>query len=602
MKKSELDTIIKKIQNRCYLENPTKITYYRNENGEVIFKAFFDSLVIPESLRLGVQDIQNTFTVANTYEYEDDFQILSLNQDKGYVEFIPDNQHFHIVNSYKDANKPEDKKEESLVHIASNKLNEAFARAKGYILQESDAEKIANREAGGSLKNSDEAKETAESGEEKLHPKNAYVIGVTAPCTKKGEMVISKALEKVKQDSEAMVFLTIPKDEKIKETPSVYLSVQNVFSEQVRALLGKSSVAYFAYEGNTYCLGALSKADIKSITYLTTTAKQGIADNNTVKLTSPGPEVEVIEKDLIEDDSAEGLAPVIEKLSKKTEDFAKLVKDDKLRGIFADTCSKGVLKKYESVKNEATTKASRSILADLYGRGGLEEAKEAKKQRDKIIQATLQNLENPAAMEQAKTFQDKCQVALTVFYAQAENSIASIVTDRKQAKDNNENGGSGMFAGMKNTKAYNASSETGDAKPQKSKSKAPAKIGMMDYWCYMYFFESLLNLKKVPSLSGFAKDVQDLIELLSLKAFQEDSQDTDKKADEGNDGEEEEEKKNDEGSENNEESEDKGSDSKDSKDSNDKGDAKDSGDKGKKDESRKFGNYERLLEIWGLNE
>ena len=100
MTKADLKIILLKIQNRCGLEEPTKITYYWNDKQQVVFKAFFESLYLPEALRVDEDNIQNSFTVQNVYEFEDEFEIIGLNQDEGYVEFIPDNQKFKIVNSY----------------------------------------------------------------------------------------------------------------------------------------------------------------------------------------------------------------------------------------------------------------------------------------------------------------------------------------------------------------------------------------------------------------------------------------------------------------------------------------------------------------------
>ena len=50
MTKGELAVIVKKVQAECGLEDPTKITYYRDEEGRVVFKLWFDSLILPETL------------------------------------------------------------------------------------------------------------------------------------------------------------------------------------------------------------------------------------------------------------------------------------------------------------------------------------------------------------------------------------------------------------------------------------------------------------------------------------------------------------------------------------------------------------------------
>lgn len=139
MTKGELINIIHKIQNRCGLEDPIAVRYYWNDEGKAVFKAFFESLYLPETLRVDEDLIQNTFLVQNVYEYEDDFELLELNQDEGYIAFIPDDQDFKVVKNHREATKKEDKKEESLVHLCDSKiLSESFARSRGFVLRESD--------------------------------------------------------------------------------------------------------------------------------------------------------------------------------------------------------------------------------------------------------------------------------------------------------------------------------------------------------------------------------------------------------------------------------------------------------------------------------
>ena len=50
MTKGELAVLVKKVQAECGLEDPVKITYYRDEEGRVVFKLWFDSLILPGTL------------------------------------------------------------------------------------------------------------------------------------------------------------------------------------------------------------------------------------------------------------------------------------------------------------------------------------------------------------------------------------------------------------------------------------------------------------------------------------------------------------------------------------------------------------------------
>ncbi len=137
MKQSDLKILIKKVQNECALEEPTKITYYWNDDGKLVFKIFFDSLIIPEELMVDEDNISKCFSEQNVYEFEDDFVIKELNREKGFVEIIPDDQKFKVINSYKDYNEDEkDVKNESIVHLAGGRISETFAKTKGFILRE----------------------------------------------------------------------------------------------------------------------------------------------------------------------------------------------------------------------------------------------------------------------------------------------------------------------------------------------------------------------------------------------------------------------------------------------------------------------------------
>lgn len=144
MTKGELAVIVKKVQAECGLEDPIKITYYRDEGGKVVFKLWFDSLILPETLAGKKKDefewqanVNNTFINNEPYLYDDDFTILEYNEEKGWVKVLPDQQDFEIVESY---NKLIDSKDEDLVRLQGKKLNEKVAKAYSLTLYEAEDE------------------------------------------------------------------------------------------------------------------------------------------------------------------------------------------------------------------------------------------------------------------------------------------------------------------------------------------------------------------------------------------------------------------------------------------------------------------------------
>ena len=144
MTKGELAVLVKKVQAECGLEDPTKITYYRDEEGRVVFKLWFDSLILPETLAGKKKDefewqanVNNTFINNAPYLYDDDFTILEYNEEKGWVKVLPDQQDFEIVESY---NKLIDSKDEDLVRLQGKKLNEKVAKAYSLTLYEAEDE------------------------------------------------------------------------------------------------------------------------------------------------------------------------------------------------------------------------------------------------------------------------------------------------------------------------------------------------------------------------------------------------------------------------------------------------------------------------------
>ena len=144
MTKGELAVIVKKVQAECGLEDPVKITYYRDEEGRVVFKLWFDSLILPETLAGKKKDefewqanVNNTFINNEPYLYDDDFTILEYNEEKGWVKVLPDQQDFEIVESY---NKLIDSKDEDSVRLQGKKLNEKVAKAYSLTLYEAEDE------------------------------------------------------------------------------------------------------------------------------------------------------------------------------------------------------------------------------------------------------------------------------------------------------------------------------------------------------------------------------------------------------------------------------------------------------------------------------
>lgn len=144
MTKGELAVIVKKVQAECGLEDPVKITYYRDEDGKVVFKLWFDSLILPETLAGKKKDefewqanVNNTFINNEPYLYDDDFTILEYNEEKGWVKVLPDQQDFEIVESY---NKLIDSKDEDSVRLQGKKLNEKVAKAYSLTLYEAEDE------------------------------------------------------------------------------------------------------------------------------------------------------------------------------------------------------------------------------------------------------------------------------------------------------------------------------------------------------------------------------------------------------------------------------------------------------------------------------
>ena len=216
-----------KIQNECALEEPSKITYFWNENGKVVFKFYFDSLYLPDDLNLSGEKrserIKNLFTNQNVYEFQDDFNIIELNTEEGWIKVIPTDQNFKVVDSYKDLKKKkeDDEKEES-VFLAGKRLNENVALAEGMILREGDTQvqgetKIDTSGSGAEIKDQERSgladtnknKDTTKKQTTVLKGKSIFICTVGNPFGKSIE-VLSKAFEDNKEQTEYDTLIVIP--------------------------------------------------------------------------------------------------------------------------------------------------------------------------------------------------------------------------------------------------------------------------------------------------------------------------------------------------------------------------------------------------------
>ena len=214
-----------KIQNECALEEPSKITYFWNENNKVVFKFYFDSLYLPDDLNLSGEKrserIKNLFTNQNVYEFQDDFNIIELNTEEGWIKVIPTDQNFKVVDSYKDLKKKkeDDEKEESVV-LAGKRLNESVALAEGMILREGDEMKAGDqvsiengdnstKDVKKALINNNKDKNSTEKKTTVLKGKVIFICTVGNPF---GESVkvLSNAFEENKAQTQYDTLIVIP--------------------------------------------------------------------------------------------------------------------------------------------------------------------------------------------------------------------------------------------------------------------------------------------------------------------------------------------------------------------------------------------------------
>lgn len=209
MNKGELNTIVKKIQNECGLEEPTKITYYIDDNSQVIFKLWFDSLILPKSLRtdksdLPLSNIKNTFVNEKSYLYEDDFKILDFDEEKGWIKILTNDQDFNIVENYKQLSRNSLKET-----LAGKRLNKSVSNS--YKLPLFEAEEVETE--------SDEtdSKEVEENNKSSMEPKKVLFIAFTGYILGNKELTDSLAniLKNITPNVNGNT-LTLPKDTSLK--------------------------------------------------------------------------------------------------------------------------------------------------------------------------------------------------------------------------------------------------------------------------------------------------------------------------------------------------------------------------------------------------
>lgn len=474
MKKKDLVSIIRKIQNRCLLEDPVKITYFFDDDRNVVFKIYFDSLYVPEKFRLDTDDVQNMFTPSNVYEFEDDFRILELNQDEGYVKVLPDCQNFKVVDSYSESNKLSlDVKNEN-VCLAGKRLNEDFARATGYILYESDA---GTPQTTKELKDMEKEKAPEEKKKTKI---NLVVIGISCPVTKNGIATYEKALNACygstsgpQMTNVAMTFnqtsnedgskipikvaVTVPYiDGKV--IPSfAYCSVKN-FAREILDRTGET-YTYVAASGNKHFADLLNSSEIGSVIYVTTTAKQGIKDNNFPAILA-AEEVE-LKDGPVEDSTIEDY--------KKLESIIvpQISKFKDLRDLEA---SKKQIQYYDDRKNETYMKNLVSLYKDFYSRSQFEALKEYSNKRQDVVNKIVAGLANPTSgvgeLSKMDAVFATAEGSLKRGLYGALGAVEGGVFDRATEKGDNNKVSSSMFAGM----------EYAGGKSAASVNKQPIKV------------------------------------------------------------------------------------------------------------------------------
>lgn len=445
MKKKDLVKIIRKVQNRCCLEAPAKITYYFDDSGDVVFKLHFNSLYVPEKFRVDSEDIQNMFTPTNVYEYEDDFRILELNQDEGWIKVKPDCQQFKVVNTYGESDKIslEQKKEE--VHLAGKRLNEDYAETIGYILYESDTELPQNPE---SLKDQQDAKAPKSTDKPKV---NLAVIGVTCPVSVKGFQLFQKAVENIekvrdlyKQSNEngekvpMKVAVTIPYIDNQVQPSYAWASIKS-FSEEIKKRYG-DTYAYVAVSGNSDFAKLINSVELAEVAYLTSTAKQGIKDNNFPQILA-AEEVD-LGKDVVEDNTLED-AKEIERII--LNQIKQVTKDRKTKNTKPQR-----VKYYNTIKNQTVVKNLLALYKNYFSRSGFDALIDIGKLWDEAVFDVIKGNVDTKALKDLTPLQRKLATAYgagkKALLTATGNAVGSTFNRSTEKGDNKVS--SSMFAGM----------------------------------------------------------------------------------------------------------------------------------------------------------
>lgn len=374
MTKTDLETILLKIRNRCGLEEQTKITYYWDEEKRIVFKIFFDSLYLPKELRVGEDNIQNMFLTQNVYAYKDDFQILELNQDEGFVKILPDDQDFVVIDSYRaakqsDEESKKDKEKEETVKLAGKRLNEGYALMKGYLLQE-DEDDLARKDA--------KAQEKAQAPKpESKEPVaiHAYVAVINNPIqsgagkTTKDSLVkaLKDLLANLPTDAKAKVFIGIPDTPSDNQLNSYHTYSIACVNDAVLEATGKAvGGAYILCSQNSKAAEqVLKESDVLDVTYLTDekVAKDLLKKVNAQQLLS-APVAKNVNNGIVQDTTTlqeiENIAfnKIISKYRDMIQTYGGVRKDPSQKTFVSAKSSKA---KKESETKETTPKTTTTI-------------------------------------------------------------------------------------------------------------------------------------------------------------------------------------------------------------------------------------------------
>lgn len=541
MKKKDLVSIIRKIQNRCLLEDPVKITYLFDDDRNVVFKIYFDSLYVPESFRLDTDDVQNMFTPSNVYEFEDDFRILELNQDEGYVKVLPDCQNFKVVDSYSESNKLSlDVKNEN-VCLAGKRLNEDFAKATGYILYESEAGAPQTTEA---LKDMEKEKAPEEKKKTKI---NLVIIGISCPVTKNGIATYKKALDAcyggasgpemkniamafnqtVNEDGSSIptkVAVTVPYIDGEVIPSFAYCSIKN-FAKEILDRTGET-YTYVAASGNKHFADLLNSSEIASVIYVTTTAKQGIKDNNFPAILA-AEEVE-LQGGPVEDNTIEDY--------KKLESII-VPQINKIKDLRDLEASKKQIQYYNDHKNETYMKNLISLYGDFFSRSQFDALRQYSNKRQDAVNKIVAGLANPSSgvseLSKMDAVRATAEGSLKKGLYGALGGVEGAVFDRTTEKGDNNKVSSSMFAGMEFAGGKSAASVNKQPVKVEPSSKKAAKATYTDAEV------KLLINDKATGLTSEAKRIKEELldenadfgtEPMDAKADEPDKDEKDQKA------------------------------------------------------------------------